>query len=54
MFRSFASLLVIVGGAMQLLGGAPAYAQDKVRIFSGTDEHWVQLQVAKTRGFFSK
>lgn len=54
MFRSFASLLVIVGGAMQLLGGAPAYAQDKVRIFSGTDEHWVQLQVAKARGFFAK
>lgn len=54
MFRSFASLLVIVGGAMQLLAGAPAHAQDKVRIFSGTDEHWVQLQVAKARGFFAK
>ncbi|OGA56016.1 MAG: hypothetical protein A3G81_14105 [Betaproteobacteria bacterium RIFCSPLOWO2_12_FULL_65_14] len=39
---------------MQLFGGAPAYAQDKVRIFSGTDEHWVQLQVAKARGFFAK
>jgi len=53
MFGSFASLLVIVG-AMQLLVGAAAHAQDKVRIFSGTDEHWVQLQVAKARGFFTK
>ena len=25
----------------------------KVRIFSGTDEHWVPLQVAKAKGYFS-
>lgn len=54
MFRSFASILVVVGGFMQPLIGSPAHAQDKVRIFSGTDEHWVQLQVAKASGFFAK
>jgi ABC-type nitrate/sulfonate/bicarbonate transport system substrate-binding protein len=32
---------------------APANAADpKVQIFSGTDEHWVQFQVAKAKGFF--
>ena len=31
-----------------------AYAADpKVQIFSGTDEHWVPLQVAKAKGFFA-
>jgi ABC-type nitrate/sulfonate/bicarbonate transport system substrate-binding protein len=31
----------------------PAHAADpKVQIFSGTDEHWVQFQVAKAKGFF--
>ena len=31
----------------------PASAADPtVRIFSGTDEHWVQFQVAKAKGFF--
>jgi ABC-type nitrate/sulfonate/bicarbonate transport system substrate-binding protein len=28
-------------------------ADPKVRIFSGTDEHWVPLQVAKAKGYFS-
>jgi ABC-type nitrate/sulfonate/bicarbonate transport system substrate-binding protein len=37
-----------------LLLAAPGHAQDKIRMFSGTDEHWVQLQVAKARGFFTK
>jgi ABC-type nitrate/sulfonate/bicarbonate transport system substrate-binding protein len=32
----------------------PAHAADpKVMIFSGTDEHWVPLQVAKAKGFFT-
>ncbi len=32
----------------------PAQAADpKVRIFSGTDEHWVPLQVARAKGFFA-
>ena len=39
---------------LALFLAASAYAQEKVRIFSGTDEHWVQLQVAKARGFFAK
>jgi ABC-type nitrate/sulfonate/bicarbonate transport system substrate-binding protein len=30
-----------------------AVAADKVQIFSGTDEHWVPLQVAKAKGFFT-
>jgi len=42
--------LVTVG---QLLAAGSAQAQEKVRIFSGTDEHWVPLQVAKAKGYFS-
>src|SRR6266852_846777 len=35
------------------LAVTPVLAADaKVRIFSGTDEHWVQFQVAKAKGFF--
>src|SRR5690349_11031938 len=33
-------------------GGRAIAADPKVRIFSGTDEHWVQFQVAKGKGFF--
>lgn len=51
MFRSLASMMVVAAAAII---AAPAQAQDKVRIFSGTDEHWVQLQVAKAKGFFEK
>jgi aliphatic sulfonates family ABC transporter substrate-binding protein len=43
----------LFGIALLLIAGS-VFAQDKVRIFSGTDEHWVQLQVAKARGFFTK
>ena len=53
MFKSFAWLSTTVGVAL-LLAGASAFGQDKIRMFSGTDEHWVQLQVAKARGFFAK
>ena len=52
MFKSFASILVVAAAAMQ--ASFPAHAQEKVRIFSGTDEHWVQLQVAKAKGLFAK
>ena len=48
------SLLVVVFafGALIWITDGPASAADpKVRIFSGTDEHWVQFQVAKARGF---
>ena len=43
-----------ITGVALLVAGASSFAQEKVRIFSGTDEHWVQLQVAKARGFFAK
>jgi ABC-type nitrate/sulfonate/bicarbonate transport system substrate-binding protein len=46
-------LLIAVAMLAQLFGTPNALAQDKVRIFSGTDEHWVQLQVAKAKGFFA-
>ena len=37
-----------------VLAGTMANAADpKIRIFSGTDEHWVPLQVAKAKGYFS-
>jgi len=34
------------------LSGPASAADPTVRIFSGTDEHWVQFQVAKAKGFF--
>lgn len=49
MFR----ILIAVATLAQFFGASNALAQDKVRIFSGTDEHWVQLQVAKAKGFFA-
>ena len=53
--RGWRSLLavVFVFGALIWVTNSPASAADpKVRIFSGTDEHWVQFQVAKAKGFF--
>ncbi len=50
MFKLFVAVAVVA----QLFAAAYAQAQDKVRIFSGTDEHWVQLQVAKAKGFFAE
>jgi ABC-type nitrate/sulfonate/bicarbonate transport system substrate-binding protein len=48
-----ALLLVLVAGAISSIANSPAPAADpKVQIFSGTDEHWVQFQVAKAKGFF--
>jgi ABC-type nitrate/sulfonate/bicarbonate transport system substrate-binding protein len=48
-----ALLLVLVAGAISSIANSPASAADpKVQIFSGTDEHWVQFQVAKAKGFF--
>ena len=50
---SRALLLVLVAGAISSIANSPASAADpKVQIFSGTDEHWVQFQVAKAKGFF--
>jgi ABC-type nitrate/sulfonate/bicarbonate transport system substrate-binding protein len=45
-------LFAVAIGLAVLSAGAPANAADKVRIFSGSDEHWVPLQVAKARNYF--
>src|SRR3974390_749158 len=48
-----ALLLVLVAGAISSIANSPApAAHPKVQIFSVTDEHWVQFQVAKAKGFF--
>ena len=47
-----ALLMAFAVGAAAMFAG-PAKAADKVKIFSGTDEHWVTLQVAKAKGFFT-
>jgi ABC-type nitrate/sulfonate/bicarbonate transport system substrate-binding protein len=47
-----ALLLGITMGLTILSVGVPAKAADKVRIFSGSDEHWVPLQVAKAKNYF--
>lgn len=52
MFSSLGWRRAFAGIAL-FLAGTAGFAQDKVRIFSGTDEHWVQLQVAKARGLFA-
>ncbi len=50
--QSFIALAVLAA-FVTWIGSGPACAADpKVRIFSGTDEHWVQFQVAKAKGFF--
>ena len=50
--QSFIALAVLAA-FVTWFGSGPACAADpKVRIFSGTDEHWVQFQVAKAKGFF--
>ena len=46
-----AVLSAITIAAVSQIGSA--VAADKVQIFSGTDEHWVPLQVAKAKGFFT-
>lgn len=47
-----ALLLACAIGTAAMFAGS-ANAADKVKIFSGTDEHWVPLQVAKAKGFFT-
>jgi len=41
-------------GLCVAFASATAQAADKVTIFSGSDEHWVPLQVAKAKNFFSE
>lgn len=49
---AFLALAFIAMLASSITGGAASAADPKVRIFSGTDEHWVPFQVAKAKGFF--
>jgi len=45
---------VAIALAMIVFGSQMANAADpKIKIFSGTDEHWVPLQVAKAKGYFA-
>jgi ABC-type nitrate/sulfonate/bicarbonate transport system substrate-binding protein len=46
-----AALSAVTIAAISQIGSA--VAADKVQIFSGTDEHWVPLQVAKAKGLFT-
>lgn len=50
--RRCRALAGLVAGAL-LLGAVPTSASEKVRIFSGSDEHWVPLQVAKAKNYFA-
>ena len=43
----------VVMATIAFAGTMANAADPKVRIFSGTDEHWVPLQVAKAKGYFS-
>lgn len=43
----------VVVATITLAGTMANAADPKIRIFSGTDEHWVPLQVAKTKGYFA-
>ena len=51
LWRSLVALAVLAT-SVAWIGGPACAADPKVRIFSGTDEHWVQFQVAKAKGFF--
>jgi aliphatic sulfonates family ABC transporter substrate-binding protein len=47
------NIVVLLGIVFATWPGRAALAADpKVQIFSGTDEHWVQFQVAKAKGSF--
>ena len=48
----FLALMVLIVLAWTAACERASAADPKVRIFSGTDEHWVQFQAAKGKGFF--
>jgi ABC-type nitrate/sulfonate/bicarbonate transport system substrate-binding protein len=50
---SLAHRLAVTFAVVVGMAGAVDAADPKVQIFSGTDEHWVPLQVAKAKGFFA-
>jgi aliphatic sulfonates family ABC transporter substrate-binding protein len=53
MWKSSAVVLLLAALATWCPAGSAAAEDAKVRLFSGTDEHWVPFQVAKTKGYFS-
>jgi ABC-type nitrate/sulfonate/bicarbonate transport system substrate-binding protein len=51
--RRCPSMLIVAAACTAAMICGPAHAADpKAMIFSGTDEHWVPLQVAKAKGLF--
>jgi ABC-type nitrate/sulfonate/bicarbonate transport system substrate-binding protein len=53
MWKSRAALLLLAAFATWCAAGSAVAADAKVRLFSGTDEHWVAFQVAKAKGYFA-
>jgi ABC-type nitrate/sulfonate/bicarbonate transport system substrate-binding protein len=51
-WRSGIALAILALFAAWTAAGPARAADPQVRIFSGTDEHWVPFQVAKAKGFF--
>jgi ABC-type nitrate/sulfonate/bicarbonate transport system substrate-binding protein len=52
-FVLLSTVFAVVLTAAAIVGNAAYAADPKVQIFSGTDEHWVPLQVAKAKGLFT-
>jgi len=50
--RQYLTFAIVVA-TFAAVGGLANAADPKIRIFSGTDEHWVPLQVAKAKGYFA-
>lgn len=46
-------LMALVIGVTATFAAAANADDAKIKIFSGTDEHWVTLQVAKAKGYFT-
>jgi ABC-type nitrate/sulfonate/bicarbonate transport system substrate-binding protein len=53
MWKSRAVVLLLAVLAAWCAAGPAAAADATVRLFSGTDEHWVPFQVAKAKGYFT-
>ena len=52
-WKSRAAVLLLAALATWCGAGSAAAEEAKVRIFSGTDEHWVPFLVAKAKGYFA-
>src|ERR1700722_15584975 len=53
MLKSRAAVLLLAALATWWAAGSAMAEDAKVRLFSGTDEHWVPFQVAKAKGYFT-